>query len=282
MTEMCHISPTAHLDDFAKGRKTHLILAHLVEQDPVYAAWYAAEKLREPSAVSIMDNGAFEQFKRGEPMYPSSKLIEMGKRVRANYVVMSDYPAEAGIRTIQKAIETSSEIRDAGFGTFFVPQSKIGDVDDLISGFEWAATSEHVDYIGISILAVPNAYGVERGNKLQRFLSRWHFLRILDERGILTLARKNGKKFHMLGMTDGPNEIALVRDYLKYIDTWDSSAAVWAGLNGIAFDDSPTGLIDGKYEVEVDFDLKVSDPELISLAASNCRRIDALISSNGG
>jgi hypothetical protein len=54
-------------------------------------------------------------------------------------------------------------------------------------------------------------------------------------------------------MTEGPNEIALMGPYADFIDTWDSSAAVWAGLNGIQFDNSPTGLVNGKFEVEVDF-----------------------------
>ena len=278
MTEMCHITPTPHLDDFARGRKTHLVLAHLIEEDPQYGAWYAEEKLRCPKNVTIMDNAAFEMFKLGLPMYPSSKLVQMGSAVKADYIVMSDYPAEPCQKTIDKAIETSPYIKDNGFGTFFVPQSVIGDVDDLVRGFEWAAQSEHVDYIGVSILAVPNAYGVERGNKLQRFLSRWHFFGVLNDMGILDTIRDNGKKIHMLGMVDGPNEISLVKDYLKYIDTWDSSAAVWAGLNNIAFDGSPTGLINGKFETEVEFDLDCTDnPVLLGLAKSNCDYIDNLI-----
>ena len=60
--------------------------------------------------------------------------------------------------------------------------------------------------------------------------------------------------FHCLGMVDGPREIELLEPWKDFIATWDSSAAVWAGLNGIKFDNSPTGLINGKYEAEVDFD----------------------------
>jgi hypothetical protein len=40
----------------------------------------------------------------------------------------------------------------------------------------------------------------------------------------------------------------------KYIFSWDSSAAVWAGMNNIQFDSSPTGLQNGKFEKEVDFE----------------------------
>ena len=69
------------------------------------------------------------------------------------------------------------------------------------------------------------------------------------------------KRFHFLGMTEGPNEIELMAEFHDYIDTWDSSAAVWAGLNGIEFDHSPTGLRLGKFEKEVDFNFECKDNE---------------------
>ena len=36
----CHITPTAYLDIFATGRKCHLLLAHLVNEDEKYRQWY--------------------------------------------------------------------------------------------------------------------------------------------------------------------------------------------------------------------------------------------------
>jgi len=176
--------------------------------------------------------------------------------------------------TIDKAIEMAPELREAGFGTFFVPQSSEGDLEDLIDAFQWAATSEHVDYIGVSILAVPIAYGVEKDNKLQRFMSRWKFMQELDTRGILQEIKNNGKRIHFLGMVDGPNECTLVENYLWAIDSWDSSAAVWAGMCGISFDNSPTGLIAGKNEIEVDFDHNIGDVASIVLAMNNMKCID--------
>ena len=279
MTEFAHITPTAYLDLFASGRPFHLTLAHLVEQDEDYASWYADRDMSRSIMpyVNIMDNSAFEMYKQGRPMYPSDKLIEMGKKVAADYIVMSDYPGEPSWTTIEKAKEMAPELRAAGFGTFFVPQSEEGDLEDLVSAFEWAVESEHVDYIGVSILAVPIAYGVERDNKLQRFLSGWKFMQELDSRGILRKIRANGKKLHFLGMVDGPNEIKLVNEYFMYIDTWDSSAAVWAGLCGVPFDKSPSGLINGKNEIEVDFDHKGADNKQLALAATNVGYMDHLL-----
>lgn len=279
MTEFAHITPTAYLDLFASGRPFHLTLAHLVEQDDEYASWYSDRDISRSLMpyVNIMDNSAFEMYKQGRPMYETDKLIPMAEKVAADYVVMSDYPGEPSQKTINKAKEMAPELRQAGFGTFFVPQSQEGDLEELIDCFRYAAKSEHVDYIGVSILAVPIAYGVERDNKLQRFLSRWRFMRELESRGILHEIKNNNKKIHFLGMVDGPNEIMLVSDYLHYIDTWDSSAAVWAGICRIPFDNSPSGLIDGKNEIEVDFDHKGANYAELGIAAHNMRYIDMLL-----
>ena len=279
MTDFAHITPTAYLDLFATGRPFHLTLAHLVEQDEAYRTWYSSRDTSRSIMpfINIMDNSAFEMFKQGREMYPSEKLIEMGTKIGADYIVMSDYPGEPSEKTINKAKEMAPELREAGFGTFFVPQSREGDLEDLISAFDWASTAPEVDYIGVSILAVPIAYGVEKDNKLQRFLSRWKFMQELDKRGILHKIRVNGKKIHFLGMVDGPNEITLVKNYLDMIDTWDSSAAVWAGLCGIYFDKSPSGLINGKNEIEVDFSHRGADNKQLGIATHNIRYIDSLI-----
>ena len=80
-------------------------------------------------------------------------------------------------------------------------------------------------------------------------------------------------------MLDGPNEIKLMDGF--DIDTWDSSAAIWAGLHQIAFDNSPTGLIDGKFELEVDFGLTPPIYD-INTAQSNMKVIDQLCYNHVG
>ena len=279
MTDFAHITPTPYLDLFASGRPFHLTLAHLVEQDDEYSKWYSQRDLSRSLMpfVNIMDNSAFEMYKQGREMYETDKLIPMADKIRADYVVMSDYPGHPSSKTINKAREMAPELREAGFGTFFVPQSMENDKQDLIRAFDWAASAEEVDYIGVSILAVPIAYGVEKDNKLQRFLSRWKFLNELSDLGILDKIKDNGKRIHFLGMVDGPNEIELVRDFLPYINTWDSSAAVWAGLSGIKFDKSPTGLYHGKHEKEVDFSYDKADNKKLGMAMYNMRYIDKLL-----
>lgn len=259
----CHISPTAYLSEFTKSNGAHLLLAHLVEQDPVYADYYAN---LDDGKVKIMDNSAFEMFKQGRPMYDSSKLIEMGRRCKADVIVMSDYPKENWVKTVDAAANMIPELKDAGFGTFYVPQSELGDLNGTLKSFDWALGNPEVDLIGVSILTCPIAFKVDESAhgkgqrsdayKMQRFLSRWRMFIELQNAGLLD---SNAiKRFHCLGMTDGPNEVMLLTSagLKKYIYSWDSSAAVWAGINMVKFDGTPSGLQEGKYEVEVDFEMK--------------------------
>ena len=275
MAKFCHIAPIPHLNLVA-GASTHLTLAHLVETSEEYVNFYKKEK--ENGATIILDNSAFEMYKQGRPMYDLVQLVEMAQRIDADYVVMSDYPNENGNKTINAASILAPKLREKGFKTFFCPQSKIGDSEDLFAGFNWAVQSDLVDYIGVSILSIPNAYGVEKGNKLQRFVSRFMFMQDLHDSGILETAKMNGKKIHMLGMLDGPNEIRLMSQFAPYIDTWDSSAAIWYGLHANkTFDASPTGILEGKYEEEVDFHFRTSSKNAMLSAKTNKETIDELM-----
>ena len=280
--KFCHITPIDHLD-LVKGRNSHLSLAHIVsgmegseEQVEKYCEFYKNEKSQAAVGgdpyINIMDNSAFELYKNKMPMFNPSELIDLAHKVHATHIVLPDHPAHPSMVTIDDAKMYAPQFKEAGFKTFFVPQSDIGDLEDLITAFSWAAGSPLIDYIGISILAVPNAYNCEKGNNLQRFMSRWKFMNELYDRNLLQLAAQNGKKIHFLGMVDGPMEIPLVRDF--HIDSWDSSAGVWAGLNNIAFDHSPTGLFNGKFEKHVDFTSSLEDT---TIAESNMRVIDALV-----
>jgi hypothetical protein len=267
MINFCQIAPTAYLDEFCTDNEVDLILAHLVETDSEYTEWY-----RNHKAFKILDNSAFEMYKQGRPMYDSDKLLEMGKRVGADVIVMSDYPGEEAQKTIDAAERLGPIFHEAGFKTFFVPQSQIGDMDDYMKAWKYAATSENVDFIGVSILGVPNAFGgIEKDNKLQRFMSRFAMMNLLNQEGTLGQAMDNGKKLHFLGALDGwPGEVELVQKYHNNIFSWDSSGAVWLGLSGgKEYDNSPTQQIDGKYEEEVDFNFNSATAENIAKAHHN-------------
>lgn len=248
----CHIAPTAYLD-LVKNQEVHLVLAHLVDSDRNYEEFY-----RGVRGVKIMDNSAFEMFKQNKPMMSSAKLIDLAERVKADYIVLSDYPNESWEKTKKVAEQMIPIVRSAGFKTFYVPQSVAGDLEGYLSSVMWGLNNSDIDLVGISILGAPIAFDVESSNNLQRYLSRYRVFTLLNSR----LSDEHFDKIHCLGMVDGPNEIELLKDFAPYIYSWDSSSAVWAGLNGITYDGSPTGLIDGKFEKEVDFAFEFDDTHL--------------------
>jgi hypothetical protein len=262
--KFCHISPTELIPIAASHSGCFLTLAHLVERDPQYVENFRLAREQAKAAgrkiVNIMDNSGFEFYKEHGPGYvfDPAKLLNLAAKVEADYIVLPDYPGEHSKRTIEAAIEYAPMFRSAGYKTFFVPQSAPGDIEDYISAFDWAITSKLVDYIGISILGVPIAFNVEQGNKLQRYMSRFKIMSILGQRGLLLRAKLAGKKIHFLGMVDGPNEIELCSIFGSNIDTWDTSSAVWAAIEGKQYDNSPTGLVDGKIETHVDFNYPLS------------------------
>lgn len=275
-TEFCHIAPTPHLN-LTDGRPVHLVLAHLIEEDENYINYYLEQKEKYGCQL-IMDNSAFEMYKQGKEMYDPRKLITMAEKIKADYVVLSDYPGQESMETIEAAHVLAPIIKDAGFKTFFVPQGEKGDIKDLLYAFQYASKNpELIDYVGISILSAPLAYDVESGNKLQRFISRLRLMYELIDTPYLKQIKHNGQKIHFLGMVDGPNEIMYMEPFYQYIDTWDSSAAVWLGLNGQKFDNTPTGRRDGKFELEVDFNFKTEDNMNLKLAKENMEYIDKMV-----
>lgn len=267
-----HIAPTEFIPSIRGNPQ--LLLAHLIDENHAYrdavdrtgGAWEERDRMR------IMDNSAFEMYQRDLPMFSAEKLIELGIHCGAGILVLPDYPGEDGRKTIDAAKQWASKFKENRFDTFFAPQSEVGDLEGYIETFTWAAVSPLIDVIGVSCIGVPNAFGVYN-NQIQQFNARAEMFKILERRGILDLVERNGKRLHILGMLDGPKEILLLAPWIKsgLIQTWDSSAAYWAGINGVRFDNSPTGLINGKIKSHVDFDWIPSGEDDLDLIKKDIR-----------
>jgi hypothetical protein len=279
----CAISPTKYLD-LVKKRPVHLLLAHLVEEDHEYREFYANLRKENPGVVYIGDNSGYEFYRRGEDMYPAEKLIDVYSRVGVDYIVASDYPGHPGAKTIEAAIDLIPKFKAAGIKTFFCPQSQVGDLDDYLDCMQWAIDNPDIGMIGLSILGVPNAFGIRQTTyqedgkademyRLQRFLSRWRLLTLMNNFGMLS--EKTHKRFHMLGLLDGPRELELVQPFADHIFSNDSSSPIWHALHGIQYDASPTGLINGKLESEVEFGIQSElTPQDVELIRYNINIID--------
>ena len=230
--KFAHISPVCYMEKAEMFSGCNLVLAHLADVNDKYANFYAKSK-----KYTIMDNGAFEL---GES-YDPSKLIELGHKVNAQCIVLPDYPNQEWQKTVDAAILHTPAIKAAGFDVMFVPQALKGDVEGYMKAWRWALFSSNIDLVGLSILGAPNAYPEEN-----RLITRYKILRELETNCHLKSFKK---KIHMLGMLDTVHEIALCKQFEYAIKSWDSSAAVWAGLN-----DKRVSQLKSKFETPVDFD----------------------------
>lgn len=238
----CIIAPTAYLQKYASQSNTHLVLAHLVDTDPVYATFYRVLKeigCNHEDDFVIMDNGAFEL---GES-YPPNKLIDLGFKCNADAIVLPDYPFQPSLKTIDAAEQIMDDVQKHGFKTMFVPQSEIGQLEDWILGYEWAL--DNVDIIGMSILGIPNAIP-----RVHKAYARVVMTQILQDRGLFGYNTYH----HYLGLNSGPAlEVpSLIR--MSALDSCDSSGPVWAGICGHMYSANTDSLMTtSKIKKAVDF-----------------------------
>lgn len=209
------IAPTKYLERYSSQSRFHLVLAHLVDTNDEYAEFYA--KMSARGDFLICDNGAFEL---GES-YAPDKLIELGHKCKADAIVLPDYPFQSGITTIEASNPLIPLVHQSGFKTMFVPQSQIGDVDDYIETYKWAAENDDIDIIGMSILGMPNAIP-----HVHIAYARVVMTQILIERGVFNF----DKYHHYLGLNSGPALEIPTLINMGVLDSCDSSAPVWAGV----------------------------------------------------
>ena len=236
----CIIAPTAYLDQYAGIGEAHLILAHIVDKDPVYARYYRERAQMFGSHRFIMDNGAFEL---GES-YPPEKLIDLAKKCGADAIVLPDYPGERAEVTIEAANKWIQPIRDAGFATMFVPQSEKDEMEDWIYGYEWAGANPDIDIIGMSILGIPNAL-----SHVPAAYARVVMTEILLDRCVFA-----DKYHHYLGLNAGPALEIPPLLATQSLNSCDSSNPVWMAILGHEYStNTDSYLAVKKVKKEVDF-----------------------------
>jgi hypothetical protein len=238
--EFCIIAPTPYLESFAAQSASHLVLAHLVDTDDRYTEFYAS--LDKDEHFIIMDNGAFEL---GES-YAPEKLISLAQRCNADVIVLPDYPGCPGSKTINAAEDLIHQVKEAGFKTMFVPQSEVGNAEDWIATYAWAASHPDIDVIGMSILGIPNAIP-----HINRSYARVVMTSILLERDLFN----KEKHHHYLGLNAGPALELPSLLSMGVMDTCDSSGPVWAGITGHRYcPNTDSFMATSKVAMHVNFD----------------------------
>jgi hypothetical protein len=235
--QFCIITPTPYLEKFASQSSMHLVLAHLVDTDEQYAEFY-----RGRNEYKIMDNGAFELGESYEP----SKLIELARKCNADVIVLPDYPFQEASKTIEAAINLGPQVKDAGFGTFFCPQSRTGATEEWIEAYNWGANNELIDVVGMSILGVPNAIP-----HIPKCYARVVMTQMLIDRGDFNFT----KYHHYLGLNSGPALEMPPLIEMGAMDSCDSSNPVWMGVLGHRYAGNTDSFLPvSKVKMEVEFD----------------------------
>ena len=236
--QFCIITPTAYLEKYASQSSMHLVLAHLVDKDDTYAEFYAGR-----NEFKIMDNGAFELG----CSYNPDMLVELGQKCKADAIVLPDYPGQDWKKTIGAAEELIPQVKEAGFYTFFCPQSRIGDWDGWVSSYRWGTRNVNVDIIGMSILALPNALP-----HIPRAYARVVATALLQQFDDFDY----GKYHHYLGLNAGPALEIPPLIAMEALDSCDSSNPVWSAILGYEYTDRTDSYltVNKKQLLEVDFD----------------------------
>ncbi len=197
--KFCHIAPTEHVLHAASHSQCLMALAHLVD-DEEYVKKF--QLLAREGMTVYLDNS---QFELGESV-SLDFLIEAGHRINATYLILPDGDqSEASIRLVKAN----------GFKVMVIPAG-----ENLHVEFLYALENDDVDMVGLSYSKTSEYLNRHRHSATSRF----DFLSGLG-------AILPNKKIHLLGAVL-PGEIALMKPYQDAIYSWDTSMAVWAGLNG--------------------------------------------------
>ena len=241
--KLAHIAPINNTYKAIEASDFNMVLAHIANDNKAYC-----EMFRDSHKPTLLDNGAFEL---GSPM-AADDMVRIGHAVGADILVLPDFPnthwefawglAELDIMTY----------KEEGFDTMFVPHSEKNDHLGLYMSIERALEDPRIDYIGLSILACPNAQ-LLRSEILERY-KNWSAAK---------------KRFHILGMLGTVDEIAELKEYEDLINSWDTSAAVWYGVNDV----SVIGRTE-KFTKPVDFD---SNLEWNSIVEENITYMRSLL-----
>lgn len=248
----CTITPTSYLPEYARytGSKFHLLLAHLLDPqsadyDADYLKFYQTTK--QPGETYIQDNGCFEKLLP----YSPDRLVEIGKMVNADVLVLPDYPWKNFQVTIDAAKEHIPQFKESGFRTFFVPQSETGDWNGWMTSFEWALFNPDIDVIGMSILAHPIALPAYPKGYV-RVVAADRIRQWLDADATRAAAYE-AKHIHWLGLLSPGLELDPLLK-MGMVNSLDSSGPTWFGHCGIAYDQfGESWAIDKQYVPEVDF-----------------------------
>lgn len=246
-----YIAPINYLNYIPHKSTFHLCLAHLCTNE-TYCEFYRAK--RERGDLIFMDNSAFELGEGIENERLLDLIDESG--IKPHVIVAPDFPGRPAVKTLNALVKFRTSIENRNYKEdvriMGVPQSEIGKHDQWIMCYNEMTSNGIADTIGMSILALPNAFCQLTGTT-DISHNRLYGSLYLRRMGLY----RTSMWHHYLG-AGSPSEIQLIPQ-LQMADSMDSSSPIWHGIHNIKYDESPTGLINGKIKKHVDFELPASE-----------------------
>lgn len=220
------ILPTPYLH-LIKDDTYHMCLAHLIDVDPTYTAFYEQiGKNKDNGKYLIMDNGVIEGDQR-----PIEELVKKALMIGADELILPDVFLDKDA-TLEKSYEALRYVKDNfPIGLMAVPQGK--DLD------EWLDCANAMLDWDIDCIGIPKV--------LTKVLGRDGRLNVLHMLG----NRLRGLDVHLLGCWTSPIEATLIERAVKNGDIRpvrgiDSAIAYVYSREGILISDAdrPSGHID--------------------------------------
>lgn len=231
----------------------------------IYAEYLSNEKYLD----YFLNNENCETILNSENVDDLGNLITLCNKVKVDYVILPNYPSCDTMETIEASMKLGKVFKDMGFKIIYAPQGILGDIDDLIYGFQHAISADWVDCVMISSQTAEYAYNINDIDKLKHN-SRIKLMYELESKNILEQLIIKNKKIHLHGLNYGHNEIISMKLFKKYINSWDSSIAIQLGIENKRINNE---YISDKYNINI----STENTESIAQASDNIEYIDNLI-----
>lgn len=209
--------PVAYLDTYATQSTMHVISSRVAKESDKYATFFNGR-----TEYKILDCSLFDSMENLD----CELLILLAERCQVNAIVILPFPFKDYTQTLDSTIEIATKIKEAGFSTVYVPHSEVGDVENWVEAYEWAANCDKVDVIGMSSTAIPSTMPY-----LPRSYARVVLAHLLIDRGIFA----TDKHHHYFEINAGPNLEIPPLINMNAIDSFDTAMPIWSAICGNMF-----------------------------------------------
>lgn len=254
MIKVAFIAPTKLIPEYGLRGDIQLVLSHLLDQDKNFINEYEINITQQGIFTGkqplYLDNGLFEN-KVAEPI---DVVLAKARDLKAEYLFAPDvlFNREATEQSVIKTIERMKEKQIPNLKLAAIVQAD--NPTDWIESYKTLVALEGVSMIGLSILSIPESFKSVTGtdditeNRLYCLME----LLKLDQH----------KPCHLLGAGSSYRDVAFAAEHCKFVESHDSSSAIWNGLELKTINPDTYEVLGGKSTNPVDFNW---DQELTDL-----------------